>query len=283
MARSLSARPDAEAFVVAAVHRPPRARSAASLRRQPSAPPRSAAVSSPARSSTSASQLAACLLARRQPLRQRPLALHQVVRERAPRPVLLHEVRAREHDAVVQRHDRLVDVLLRRGRSRRAAAGPVSGPASRTVSATSRAVALRLGAVRRDERGARAAARCRPTDPRQVLAHAGEPCCGQLVLRAPEKAHLLAPAHERPVRPRGPPSCARGCRSPAPRATAGRRPPSAGAARGPTSSTKAAASSSVRTMRSSLQECPRSGRFARCATTRPWPGRSTSSSRRPTT
>ena len=98
---------------VAAPARRCRAAPAASRRRQPNGPARSAAVSSPAWSSTSRASCAARLVALGQALRQRPLAGEQVVRDRAPRAVLLDEMPVREHEPAVQRGDEPVDVLLR--------------------------------------------------------------------------------------------------------------------------------------------------------------------------
>ena len=70
---------------------------------------------------------------------------------------------------------------------RRAPSRPPAGPCP---PAPSPFAATRAG-TSRGATQATARARCLPTQTR--------PCGGQLVLRAPEKAHLLAPAHERPV------------------------------------------------------------------------------------
>src|SRR5207237_10510901 len=57
-------------------------------------------------------QLAPSLVTRRQ-VTHVPLARQQVVRDRAPRAVLLDEVRVREHEPAVEQGQRLVDLLLR--------------------------------------------------------------------------------------------------------------------------------------------------------------------------
>ncbi len=69
-------------------------------------------------------------------------------------------------------------------------------------------------------------------DAREVLPDADEALRRQLVLRAPEEGQLVRPADEGAVRLADRPVLARPSRSPAPRATAGRRPPSGRAARG---------------------------------------------------
>ena len=87
--------------------------SAASRRRQPNGPARSAAVSSPACASTSRASSRRASSRCRQPFREAPLPGEQVVRDRAPRAGLLDQVPVRQHELAVQRGDEPVDVLLR--------------------------------------------------------------------------------------------------------------------------------------------------------------------------
>ena len=255
---------------------------AASFRRQPTAPARSAAVSSPARPSTMRGELASRVVASGEPVRQLPLARNEVVRERAPRAVLLDEMRVREHQPVVQRGDRPVDVLLReagRGAQLRAGERPFRGDRRRDR------LEPRPGPARRSRR--RGAATSRGATHVATLARclpdAHEAARRQLVLRVPEEPHLVAPARRTTRRRPGRPSCAR-----ATPFTCSHSDGSTTSAFGkrsarPTSSTHAAAWSSVRTMSSSVQACPWSSPSARFATTRRSPARSRRSSRRRTT
>ena len=143
-------------------------------------------------------ELAARLVDRRQPLRQRPLPVEQVVRDGAPAGLLLDEMGAREHQAAVQDGKAAIDVTLRR------ADDPAqSRPGQRPLRADRRheleleRARLRRVALR-DERRQRARRDTR-RHPRDVLADTGEAASRQLVLRPPEQAQLGRPADERPI------------------------------------------------------------------------------------
>ena len=87
---------------------------AASFRRQPSTPARSAAVSSRAVARTSSASSRRASSAAGSRFGKRPLPLEQVVRDGAPAGLLLDEMGAREHEAAVQRGEAAIDVRLRR-------------------------------------------------------------------------------------------------------------------------------------------------------------------------
>jgi hypothetical protein len=143
-------------------------------------------------------QLAPGLLASRQPLGELPLAGEQVMGERAPGTVLIHEVGVREHEAAVQRDDGLVDVLLR-------SAGQLAQrrPRQRAFAADHLDELdldpFRLVRPARSDQRRNEPRRDARRDSCDVLADADEAACGQLVLRAPEEAQLLRPPDEAAV------------------------------------------------------------------------------------
>ena len=209
------------------------------------------------------------------------LRVEQVVRERAPTaPPARRDGSSSARAGGAATAIAAVDVLLRQRPSLRAEPGPVSGPGARIARRPARSAAARLrfaatsagSEARRDTRRRRARDACRRRRGRGR----------QLVLRPPDEAHLVGPAHERPVGlAHGPVGSAlpETCSQSDGRTTSafGKR-----SAR-PTSSIQAAAASSVRSRHLVCRQCPRSSRSVRFATTRRSPGRSTSSSRRPTT
>ena len=218
-----------------------------------------------------AGQLALRFHARGQPFRQRPFALHQIMSERAPRPVLLDEVRAGQDDAVVQRGDRAVDVLLGEP-GRFPQFRPCQRPCLAYRFGHPQCRALGLAAVRGDERRHEPWRDARD-DPREVLPDADEPTAGsssfapqRKLISSLQRTNVPSGSRTAQLRSGLPFTCSHSDGSTT--SAFGRS-----SAR-PTSSTKAAACSTVRTMRSSLQECPRSGHFAPSATTRPSPARS---------
>ena len=225
-------------------------------------------------------QVAPRVLARRQPLRQRPLALDQVVRERAPRPScstrceLVRTSRGAARRAPCRRPSS-------RARSPRAAPARSAGRPPRTASATRRAVpsgaapfaATSVG-TSRGAMHATTRARCLPTQT--------SPAAGSSSF-APQRKPISS--LQRTNVPSG----------------VAHRPAALGAAvhllperrqhdvglRQEQREADLVDEGRCLLQRahhvSSLQECPRSGRFALCATTRRSPARSTRSSRRRTT
>ncbi len=178
-----------------APRRPRRGRPSAAFRRQPNAPPRSAAVSSPADCEHDAGELLPGGFLRWESAWQRPLARDEIVRDRAPGPAVLDEVRAREEEPPVERSDALVDLLLlgtekpaqlRTGQRPFGAHG-LDDPALEP---------FRLHGVGCGEERGHEPRRHAGDHAGGVLADAHEPACGQVVLRPPEEAHLLRPADE---------------------------------------------------------------------------------------
>ena len=78
--------------------------------------------------------------------------------------------------------------------------GPVSGPSPAIGRDDGLLVVVQLDGLGGGDEQRQQPRRDAGRDPRDVLADADEPLRRQLVLRAPEEAHLVGPAHERAVR-----------------------------------------------------------------------------------